>query len=192
MGIKIEKVVYTTLLLFLCAAAVAQPYKRLTSADFQGEPNGPAGDIGFTNCSITYTYKAHNEGGYYKLDFTILLVMDHYKSWIDRNQVNTPERMAEILKHEQGHYNLAYLEQQELLRTVSHTVFYGNYHAVADAIFDRVEAKYKQLNEDYDSDTQNSTNRVQQHSWDTYFDHTLGPILADKYCKSGNLISDNR
>ena len=190
MGIKIEKVVYTTLLLFLCAAAVAQPYKRLTSADFQGEPNGPAGDIGFTNCSITYTYKAHNEGGYYKLDFTILLLMDHYASWIDRTQVNTPEKMVEILKHEQGHYNLAYLEQQELLRTVSHTVFRGNYHAVADAIFDRIDAKYKQLNIDYDADTQNSTNRVQQQSWNAYFDRALGPILADRYYKNGELAEE--
>ncbi len=190
MGIKIEKIVYTTLLLFLCAAAVAQPYKRLMSADFQGEPNGPAGDIAFTNCAITYTYKAHREGDYYKLDFSILLMMDHYRSWIDRNQVNTPERMAEILKHEQGHYNLAYLEQQELLRTVSHTVFRGNYHAVADAIFDRIDAKYKQLNIDYDADTQNSTNRVQQQSWNAYFDRALGPILADRYYKNGELAEE--
>jgi len=190
MGIKIEKVVYTTLLLFFCIAAVAQPYKRLTSADFRGEPNGPAGDVGFTNCSITYTYKAHREGGYYKLDFTILLLMDHYASWIDRTQVNTPEKMVEILKHEQGHYNLAYLEQQELLRTVSHTVFRGNYHAVADAIFDRIDAKYKQLNIDYDADTQNSTNRVQQQSWNAYFDRALGPILADRYYKNGELAEE--
>ena len=190
MGIKIEKVVYTTLLVFLCAAAVAQPYKRLTSADFRGEPSGPSGEIGFTNCSITYTYKAHRESGYYKLDFTILLEIDHNGSWIDRNQVNTPEKMAEIVKHEQGHYNLAYLEQQELLRTVSHTVFYGNYHRVADAIFDRIEAKYKQLNIDYDADTQNSTNRVQQQSWNAYFDRALGPILADKYYKNGELAAE--
>jgi len=99
--------------------------------------------------------------------------MNSDRSFIDRSRVTSATMLAEILKHEQGHYNIAFMEQQELLRTVSHTVFYGNYRAVADAIFNRIDAKYKQLNTDYDNDTQNSTNRVQQQSWDAYFKKKL-------------------
>jgi hypothetical protein len=189
MGIKIEHVVYTTLLMFMCAAAAAQPYKKLASSDFRGIPQTASGDIAFTNCSISYAYKAHSEGDYYKLDFSILLLVDHERSWIDRNQVNTADKMTEILKHEQGHYNLAYLEQQELLRTVSHTVFRANFQSVADAIFKRIDAKYQQLNLDYDNDTANSTNVVQQHSWNAYFDRVLGSILSDKYYGNGDMLS---
>ncbi len=80
----------------------------------------------FTNCNIEFSH-TYKEKNYYRLDFSILVVMDHEKSWLDRNKAPSREYLAEILKHEQGHYNMAYLEQQELLRTVSHTVFYADY-----------------------------------------------------------------
>ena len=81
--------------------------------------------------------------------------------------------LAEILKHEQGHYTIAYLEQQELLRAVGKTVFQRNYQYEAMRIFNEIDAKYKQLNYDYDQDTQHMTNRVQQKSWDVYFQKRL-------------------
>src|ERR1700728_118782 len=102
--------------------ANAQPYRYLTVDDFQGVPDSHNGEnVAFTNCNIEFSYTAHKERNYYRLDFSILVVMDHEKSWLDRNKAPSREYLAEILKHEQGHYNMAYLEQQELLRTVSHT-----------------------------------------------------------------------
>ena len=65
------------------------------------------------------------------------------------------------------------MEQQELQRTVGKTVFYADYQYQASNIFDRIDAKYKQLNLDYDTDTRNSTNREQQRSWDAYFEKKL-------------------
>jgi len=81
--------------------------------------------------------------------------------------------LAEVLRHEQGHYTIAYMEQQELLRTVSKTIFYANYQSAAQSIFNRIDAKYKQLNIDYDIDTQHMQNRTQQQSWDAYFKKRL-------------------
>jgi hypothetical protein len=65
------------------------------------------------------------------------------------------------------------MEQQELIRTVSKTRFTANYQAEARAIFDRIDAKYQQLNDNYDTDTRNSLDKVQQHSWDEYFKKRL-------------------
>lgn len=180
MGYRFERLVYATLLLLLfSAAALAQPYRRLTVSDFRGTPQpGQHGEIAFTNCTIEYSYIPHRQNGYYLLDFNIKLVMNSDQSWLDRKRITTAAMMAEILKHEQGHYNLAYLEQQELLRTVKHTVFRENFREVANAIFDRIEAKYHMLNDNYDTDTQNSMNRTQQHSWDLYFDRQLTAILG--------------
>jgi len=67
----------------------------------------------------------------------------------------------------------AYMEQQELLRAVAKTVFYADYQSQAAAIFNRIDAKYKQLNHDYDEDTQHMINRPQQQSWDAYFKKRL-------------------
>src|ERR1700749_241091 len=114
---RFEKLIYATLLLLLFSApAIAQPFRKLTAGDFRG-PAQPAssGDVAFTKCTIEYSYTAHRQKGYYQLEFNINLVMNSDESWMDRGRINTPAMMAEILKHEQGHYNLAYLEQQELL-----------------------------------------------------------------------------
>jgi uncharacterized HAD superfamily protein len=183
MGKKFGRLICIPLLLiFLSAAARAQPYKRLTVDDFRGIP-GPANSVvvAKTNCTIEYRYSARPENDYYILNFTITLTMNRDRSWMDRRRLPNAAAVAEILKHEQGHYDISYMEQQELLRTVSHTVFRDDYQQAANAIFERIDAKYKQLNLDYDNDTQNSVNRVQQHSWDVYFARTLRSLLGDNY-----------
>ncbi len=170
------------IVLLSCAAASAQPFRSLTANDFQGAPvyNG-AGVIAYTNCTIDFQYQAHRKHNYYVLNFNIRLIMNNNRSWLDRSRVTSAAMLAEILKHEQGHYNIAYLEQQELLRVVAKTVFYDDYQRVAQDIFNRVDAKYKQLNRDYDDDTNHMTNRVQQHSWDVFFEKQLsGELLAQQ------------
>ncbi|MGZ3813174.1 MAG: DUF922 domain-containing protein [Mucilaginibacter sp.] len=150
-------------------AASAQPYRQLTVNDFEGTPRSHTAVIAYTNCTIDFRYEAHRKNGYYLLDFNIRLNMNRDKSWMDRSRITSQEMLAEILKHEQGHYTIAYMEQQELQRTVADTRFGADYQYRAQEIFDRIDAKYKQLNHDYDEDTGHMTNRVQQNSWDAYF-----------------------
>jgi predicted secreted Zn-dependent protease len=157
----------------LCLAlnpAFAQPHRLLTVNEFQGTPrsNGQ-GVIAYTNCTIDFKYQANNNNGNYILHANVRMTMNNYKSWIDRSRINSQEQLAEVLKHEQGHYTIAYLEQQEVLRAIEHTRFTYNYNAEAMNIFNRIDAKYRQLNQDYDEDTEHMVNRQQQHSWDIYF-----------------------
>ncbi len=150
--------------------ASAQPHRFLTANDFQGtpRPNG-RGVIAYTNCSIDFSYQANNNNGTYILHANVRMTMNNYKSWLDRSRITSAEQLAEVLKHEQGHYTIAYLEQQEVLRAIGRTRFTYNYNAEAMALFNRIDAKYKQLNQDYDEDTEHMINRQQQHSWDIYF-----------------------
>lgn len=152
---------------------LAQPYRQLTAADFQGAPHPDRGSIAYTNCSIDFKYIAQRQNGFYRLNFNIRLILNSYKSWIDISRVKSPEMLAEILKHEQGHYIIAYMEQQEMLRELSKTRFGADYQQAAMEIFNRIDAKYHQLNLDYDEDTVHMTNRVQQHSWDVFFRRRL-------------------
>jgi predicted secreted Zn-dependent protease len=147
-----------------------QSYHRLTIDDFQGMPqNGRQGAIAYTNCSITFKYEARVERNYYRLKCNITLDLNRDKSWLDKQRVTSDVMLTEILKHEQGHYFIAYMEQQELLRTITRTVFYSDYGSAAENIFKRIDAKYKQLNENYDEGTNHMLNQEQQHSWDVYF-----------------------
>lgn len=158
------------LLCSLLAPARAQPHRMLTVNDFLGAPRANGrGVIAYTNCTINFSYQASQNNGNYILHANVRMYMNNYKSWMDRSRISSADQLAEVLKHEQGHYTIAYLEQQEVLRTIEHTRFTYNYNAEAMAIFNRIDARYKQLNQDYDDDTEHMVNRQQQHSWDIYF-----------------------
>jgi hypothetical protein len=175
------------LCLFLVSAASAQFYHKLTVSDFKGAPQGSGdGTIAFTNTMIDYRYVPSWHNGYYRLDFTIRLIVNKNESWLNRSKISSPEMLAEILKHEQGHYNIAYLEQQELLRTVGRTVFHDDYLVQAKSILHRIDAKYKQLNQSYDDDTNHMLNRTQQQSWDAYFKKQLEfmPPESESYTRN--------
>jgi hypothetical protein len=132
-----------TCILMVITSASAQSFHQLTANDFWGTPRANAGGVvAYTNCTIDYRYQARREGGGYRLNFNIRLILNNNKSWLDKSQVNTPQQMTEILKHEQGHYTIAFLEQQELLRIVSRARFSNNYNYEAMAIFNRIDAPY--------------------------------------------------
>ncbi|TSD64499.1 DUF922 domain-containing protein [Inquilinus sp. KBS0705] len=156
--------------LFIANMTTAQPFRQLTAADFMGTPKANnRGVIAYTNCTLDFSYQANHSKNDYLLHFKVTLQLNNYKSWMDKARITSAEQLAEILKHEQGHYNIAYLEQQEVIRTMERTRFTANYRAEAMDLFNRIDAKYKQLNIDYDEDTQHSVNKQQQHSWDIYF-----------------------
>lgn len=160
--------------------ASAQAYHQLTAVEFQGIPRATSGDVvARTHCTIDYHYIATGVDGHYRLDFTIRAIMDRQRSWIKMNEVTSQEMLARVLKHEQGHYAICYLEQQELLRVVGKTVFDADYRREAQEILDRIDAKYKQLNVDYDADTQHMQNREQQASWNDYFDRKIAYLPPD-------------
>lgn len=170
MMLKVLRALAACALLCFAVPTLAQPHRTLTVDDFRGapRPNG-RGVVAYTNCTIDFRYQATRMDSYYRLNFNVTMVMNNDRSWIDRARINSAAQMAEILKHEQGHYTIAYLEQQEVLRTMQRMRFTANYRTEAMNMFNNIDAKYRQLNIDYDEDTEHSVNKQQQHSWDVYF-----------------------
>jgi hypothetical protein len=152
----------------------AQSYHQLNAADFQGTPERSTGNIAYTNCMVDFSYQPIISRGAYHLNFFIKMKMVKDRSWIDRSRVNSPDMMAEVLKHEQGHYIFAYLMQQEMLRTFNGMRFGSNYEQQVNTVFAAIKKKYSQLNTDYDEDTSHMQNRKQQESWNLYFKSVLG------------------
>ncbi len=153
--------------------ANAQAYHQLSPVDFQGvAPNGSY--IAYTNCTIDYTYQPVYMNGYYKLKINVNVQVNKNRSWIDRSRVNTPEMLAEVMKHEQGHYIFAYLMQQEMMQAGNNMRFGADYDHQITAVLNKIKNKYKQLNDDYDDDTSHMINRKQQNAWDMYFKQQVG------------------
>ncbi|MDB5015925.1 MAG: hypothetical protein JWQ84_757 [Mucilaginibacter sp.] len=173
MKLRFVWLICVVVLCFSFTKSFSQPYRTLTIDDFRGVPHNNGEVVAYTNCSINFRYEARREKNYYSLNFNIQLTMNNDKSWMDKRRITSQEMLVEVLKHEQGHYIVAYMEQQELLREVSRTVFYADYQAAAMNIFNRIDAKYKQLNLSYDADTEHMRNREQQRSWDAYFKKRL-------------------
>lgn len=156
------------------AMAQSSSYHQLSADEFMGKPSGIHNMVAYTSCYIDFNYRATNDKrNNFNLTFDIRLLFNRDGSWIDRKRILTGNHLSEILNHEQGHYTIAYMEQQELIRTVSKTRFTANYQAQAKAIFDKIHYKYQQLTENYDTDTRNSLDKTQQHSWDEYFKKRL-------------------
>lgn len=151
--------------------AMAQGYHQLTPSDFQGIPKPRVtGHVAYTNCTIDFRYRAYRDkGGAYRLYATVELMLNRDRCWLDTRNIGSKQMMDEVLNHEQGHYIIAYMEQQELLRQINRTYFTANYKTEAMQLFNDVDAKYKELNQNYETGTLHMQNRAQQRSWDDYF-----------------------
>jgi hypothetical protein len=165
------------LYLSLCTAkhVSAQAYRQLTVNDFRGLPRADGSNaIAHTKCSINFIYEGVGQGNGFRVVFDARLTVDNERSWIDMKRVTSQKMLDRILNHEQGHYIISYMEQQELLRQANRTRFDAyNYRAQASQLFNRIHAKYQELNQNYDLGTQNMRDAEQQHSWDVYFKKRL-------------------
>ncbi|OKS88582.1 hypothetical protein RG47T_4053 [Mucilaginibacter polytrichastri] len=163
----------------------AQSYHQLNAADFEGTPERGSGNIAYTNCMVDFSYKPMVYKGNYNLTFFISMKMNKDRSWIDRMRVNSPEMLAEVLKHEQGHYIFAYLMQQEMQSVFNNMHFGSNYEQQVNTVFNAIKKKYSQLNTDYDEDTSHMQNRAQQNSWNLYFKSQLSQYNNIKMASNG-------
>ncbi len=173
-------------LLFILSKGIllAQPYRQLTARDFTGAvPQGSGFYVAHTSCDVSMRYNVSKYQSNYRLTFDVRLRFNPERSWINRQMVTNPDMMAEVLRHEQGHYQIAYLMQQEMISALNQYRYTGDYQRQTDDIFKRIDDKYRQMNADYDEDTQHMQNRKQQAAWINYINNELvrtGSLVMNK------------
>lgn len=174
-------------LLFFTAATSAyaqQGYRLLTPNDFTGAvPPGSGFYVAHTSCDVTMRYDVQKYRGNYRLTFNISLLLNRDRSWLNRQMVTNANMMDEVLRHEQGHYQIAYMMQQEMITELNRVHYTGDYQRQANDVFKRIDDKYRQMNADYDSDTQHMQNRKQQAAWVNY--------LNQEVARASNLAMNN-
>jgi hypothetical protein len=86
-----------------------------------------------------------------------------------------PDRKSdELLRHEQGHYNFAILLASEFKHTIDSTVlFKTNYSQKMDSIFQAIFNKYRQMEVQYDNETNHMNNKGKQELWNKKFEEML-------------------
>jgi len=154
-----------------------QPYRQLTPNDFTGAvPPGSGFYVAHTSCNVTMNYNVRKYQSNYHLTFDIRLMLNRDRSWINRQMITNADMMDEVLRHEQGHYQIAYLMQQEMIHELNQTRYTGDYQRQTDNIFKRIDDKYRQMNADYDDDTQHMQNRKQQSAWITFLNRQVAQL----------------
>jgi hypothetical protein len=164
------------LLFILPYSLKAQYYQRLAARDFTGTP--PAGEnfLAYTNCNVQYTYQVTRHNGQYSLDFDVEVVFNKDKSYIRFNNVSGNDMLLHVLRHEQGHYNIAYLMKCELSSVFKHHHYSANYEQEIVYLFKQVETKYHKINEDYENQTQHMQNDASQEKWNAWFSRALDSV----------------
>jgi len=153
--------------------ARAQYYHRLAASDFQGAPSAGDQALAYTNCNVQYTYQAIKHNNTYTVDFNVELVFNRDKSFIRLNWVKDQDMLLHVLRHEQGHYNIAYLMRVELYKAFKRARYTDNYQQEIAGIFKQVDAKYQKLNADYERQTLHMQNDAKQDEWNAWFSRAI-------------------
>lgn len=172
--------------LLLAPALMAQPWHQLTMDDFQGVPPGSSSAyIAYTNCWIHYDYDVRKSNGQYTINFYVKMAMNPTKSWMNKSEVVSSGLLQEVLRHEQGHYNMAYLEQQELQQALNQTSYGADYQRQITDIFEAIDQKYRNLNQAYEQESQHMLNRPLQQKWNVWFREQISTIGNYAYQRGG-------
>lgn len=175
MKLRYVKLIGAVLLFMLGASVVkAQDYRQLTADDFTGQvPTGSGFYVAHTSCNVTMRYNVQSYRSNYRLTFYIPLVFNPERSWINRKMITNADMMAEVLHHEQGHFLIAFLMQQEMIRELNAFRYTGDYQRQANNIFNRIDEKYRRMNAAYDSETMHMQDRKQQANWTVFLNRQL-------------------
>lgn len=151
----------------------AQSYHRLVARDFTGTAPIDNAFAAYTFCYVHYSYSTTKHNGVYSIDFDVQLEFNGQKSYIRFDQIGSNATVTDILDHEQGHYNIAWLMRNELYTVLSHHHYTANYQYEIASLFKVVDLKYHKLNDDYETQTMHMTNHKNQLKWDTWFNQQL-------------------
>jgi Bacterial protein of unknown function (DUF922) len=94
---------------------------------------------------------------------------------LKKNSWVLPDKKSnELLQHEQGHFDFAILSALEFKKIVfSTTLFKSNYAQKIDSVFKTTLNKYKQMEIQYDEETNHSLNKNGQMLWNKKFEEML-------------------
>jgi Bacterial protein of unknown function (DUF922) len=170
-----KKHIFIFLLIFSGHAAFCQEViingtdknRPLTWDDFTGKPDKGSPHDANTYWKLNYSYQGVTfKGDTAKLTgFQVKLELDKTLSWIKDGK-----ETANLLKHEQGHFNIGLLCQKKIIKLFNNTVFFrSDFQNKVQTIFKTAFDEYTMIGRKYDEETDHSKNRESQEKWNDFF-----------------------
>ncbi len=129
--------------------------RKLSWEDYKASPNPRSDAAASTTTYLRISYDITSEGFTYKIrsQFSKTSSWGRYKT-------------DYILKHEQGHFDIAEIYARMLNKQMSEYVFnHQRYQEDLNNIYFTIEREREQMQEDYDNETNHSINKEKQEIW---------------------------
>jgi len=142
---------------------------KLTWEDFQGEQNLESGAVAVTASGITFSYAVRKSNSRI-VDFQALIKAHFYpeKSWVIKELADDY-----ILAHEQLHFDITELHVRKLRKLISEVKVSQNLDRIFNAIHQDMNNELAEMQNRYDSETNNSIEKIAQAKWIVYVDKEL-------------------
>ncbi|MEO6915927.1 MAG: DUF922 domain-containing protein [Chitinophagaceae bacterium] len=155
-------------------------HKKLVVTDFKGETDERSFFLARTYTVISLSYSEPSPCGADRTKVRLTVQTGNRlsdKSWIKADRVKSKSILAELLSHEQGHYDIGETFALDLQNKLTQTCFSKvRYKAEADSIFRAMNKRYDVLQQQYDAETNNMQNTAEQARWKK----KIQAMLADK------------
>jgi hypothetical protein len=148
--------------------------RHLIWDDFKGTPDPLSRSLAHTYWRVHYWIEdTVMRGDTVSCNFRIHVLFDTSRSW-----VKPGKETSDLLKHEQGHYDVAKLCGRELkFRFASLPLYKYDYEQRVKRKFDEVFQKYVDIQQLYDDESNHGLNVEGQHKWDAIFEKEF-PVEA--------------
>jgi len=135
-------------------------HQKLSWEDFKGSINAMSDEsAAATHCGIGFKVNSSETKG--KPEVIVYNTFYTNKSW-----VRSDAKIASILLHEQGHFDLCEIYTRKLRTMMSNFDFHiADVKGSLMAIFSKVNDEYELRQQAYEAETIHGTNEVQQKKW---------------------------
>jgi hypothetical protein len=144
----------------------------LTWDDFQGIERSKEFDtkiVSNTFCGEVFRYKRlGNDSNSYVFKFEVRSVMVKNKSWVDPKY-----RTAELLQHEQLHFNISEYFSRQLLLALQNGKYTPNFRNEIRERRHKLSVQRETMQHLYDEQTRRSLNKKMQSKWNGYVANLL-------------------
>lgn len=139
------------------------PSRKLTWADFKGKPDPASSNVALTNSSITLSSEYSNK----QIRYVVSCKFNKLLSW---GRIKNDY----ILKHEQGHFDIAEAHARLLFKNLSEYKFDSkSANEDVNRIYNETMKEHVSMQKAYDAETNHSLDSTQQFLWDKKIDSML-------------------
>lgn len=168
------KLFLLSLFAFLTQVAFAQKIligeegnRLLQWSDFKGKPDDSSPYFAYTAWKTNVKFSGVRFEGEKAIfnGFEMTVEFDQNKSWVKKGK-----ETDELLKHEQGHFDVGLLYMQEVLNSVTAASFTrSSYKEEFKTFIEGIHLKYSEMGKQYDKETNHSINKEEQGKWNSFF-----------------------